>query len=135
MSAQLTWQLAARISCSVLALVALAATPASPQAFLGRIDLTTLDRSGAVVPGARVDVTGPRRFSGVTDQQGEAHFLNLPVGTYQVRVTLQGFADYLNENVPVVAGGSSRTSGGCGARLERPTCAFVRWTMRSTERS
>ncbi len=107
MSAQLTWPLAARLSCSVLALVALAATPASAQAFLGRIDVATQDTSGAVVPGARVDVTGPRRFSGVTDQQGEAHFLNLPVGTYVVSVTRQGFADYLNENVRVVAGGSA----------------------------
>ena len=107
MSAQLSWQLAARISCSVLALVALAATPASAQAFLGRIDVAALDSSGAVLPGALVDVTGPLSFSGVTDQQGEAHFLNLPVGTYVVRVTLQGFTDYLNENVPVVAGGSA----------------------------
>ena len=42
----------------------------------------------------------------MTDAQGEAHFLNLPPGTYQVKASLSGFAEYLNKSVAVAAGGS-----------------------------
>ena len=49
---------------------------------------------GSVVPGATVDVSGPAAQSQVTDDRGEAHFLNLPPGTYTVNATLQGFRPY-----------------------------------------
>ena len=96
-------RLAAGICCAILALVV---APVSAQVHLGRIDVTALDVTGGVLLGASVEVTGPQDFFEVTDIRGEAHFLNLAVGTYQVRVTLQGFRPYVSENVPVVAGGS-----------------------------
>jgi len=74
--------------------------------YLGRIDITVVDSTGAVLPGVTVELTGPLGQTAVTDAKGEVHLLNLPPGTYQVKATLSGFVDYQNTNVPVVAGGS-----------------------------
>jgi hypothetical protein len=87
-------------------LVALAlASPSSAQVFTGRVDVTVADSTGAMLPGATVELTGPQNLSKPTDTLGVAHFLDLTPGTYQVKVTLSGFSDYLNREVPVVAGG------------------------------
>jgi len=51
-----------------------------------------------------VEATGPQSQNTVTDAKGEAHLLNLPAGTYQVKASISGFADYLNRGVPVGAG-------------------------------
>src|SRR5262245_207607 len=81
-------------------------TPAAAQVYTGRIDIVVHDSSGAVLPGVTVDITGPQNQSSVTDATGEAHFLSLPPGTYQVKATLAGFADYVHPSVPVAAGGA-----------------------------
>jgi hypothetical protein len=80
------------------------AVSARAQVFTGRIDVTVLDGTGAVLPGVTVTASGPQNQTMVSDAQGEAHFLNLPAGTYEVKAALQGFADYLNRQVPVSAG-------------------------------
>jgi hypothetical protein len=86
-------------------LVLLSALPASAQTlFQGRIDVVVQDAQGSVVPGATVDISGPAAQSQVTDDRGEARFLNLPPGTYTVNANLQGFRPYLNERVAVTAG-------------------------------
>lgn len=89
----------------LLAALALA-KPSSAQVFTGRVDVTVADSTGAMLPGATVDLTGPLNLSKPTDSLGVAHFLDLTPGTYQVKVSLSGFSDYLNKDVPVVAGGS-----------------------------
>ncbi|MCA1561152.1 MAG: carboxypeptidase-like regulatory domain-containing protein [Acidobacteria bacterium] len=68
----------------------LAALPASAgaQVFTGRIDATVVDSTGAVLAGVTVAISGPRNQETVTDAQGEAHFLNLAPGTYQVKASL-----------------------------------------------
>jgi len=76
------------------------------QVFTGRIDATVQDGTGAVLPGVNVEISGPQDQNTVTDAQGEAHFLNLPPGTYQVKASLSGFAEYLNKAVAVRTGGS-----------------------------
>jgi hypothetical protein len=86
-------------------LLLLSALPASAQTlFQGRIDVTVQDAQGSVVPGATVEISGPAAASQVTDERGEAHFLNLPPGTYAVSSTLQGFQPYRNERVTVASG-------------------------------
>jgi hypothetical protein len=95
----------ARLMVIIAALVALAA-PSSAQVFTGRIDVTVADSTGAVLPGVSVELSGQQTATAVTDAKGEAHFLNLSPGSYTVNARLQGFNDYRNENVPVVAGAS-----------------------------
>src|SRR5688572_26218618 len=86
-------------------LVLLSALPASAQTlFQGRIDVVVQDAQGSLVPGATVDISGPATQSQVTDDRGEARFLNLPPGTYTVNANLQGFTPYLNDRVSVTAG-------------------------------
>jgi hypothetical protein len=80
------------------------AVPSDAQVYTGRIDVTVTDTSGAVLPGATVDLTGPRTVNATTDAKGEAHFLNLAPGTYSVAASLAGFSQYTNRNVPVTAG-------------------------------
>ena len=78
--------------------------PAWAQVFTGRIDVTIEDSSGGRVPGVTVDLTGPVAQTQVSDSQGQAHFLNLPVGAYRVRASLAGFSPSTNSNVQVQSG-------------------------------
>jgi hypothetical protein len=83
------------------------ASPARAQVFTGRIDVTVADPSGAHIPGVSVEVSGPEAQTLVTDAQGQAHFLSLPVGIYAVKLTLAGFAPYTSSNVEVTSGAST----------------------------
>jgi hypothetical protein len=83
------------------------APAASAQVFTGRIDVTVEDVTGGRLPGVNVDLTGPVNQSQVTDTQGQAHFLNLPVGAYAVKAGLSGFNNYVNPNVLVAAGAAT----------------------------
>src|SRR5688500_10631729 len=88
----------------VLAALVCTAGPAAAQVFTGRIDVTVVDSTGAVLPGVTVEVTGPQNQNVTTDAEGQVRLLNLPPGTYQVKASLQGFADYLNRAIAVAAG-------------------------------
>ena len=91
----------------LVAVLALAiAVPAAAQVAAGRIEVTVVDSTGAILPGVMVEVTGPQNGSTVTGADGTARFLNLPPGTYQVKASLSGFADYRNPAIPVAAGGA-----------------------------
>ena len=96
----------ARLMTAAIMLVAVLgfSLPAFAQQYTGRIEVTVFDATGGVLPGVIVEVTGPLNQTVVTDARGEARFLNLTVGTYQVHATLQGFTEYRNTNVPVAAG-------------------------------
>lgn len=89
---------------AALVMVAAMAVPASAQVFTGRIEVTAVDSTGAVLPGVTVDVTGNKNQTLVTGADGVARFLNVEPGIYQVKATLTGFRDYINKNVPVASG-------------------------------
>ncbi len=98
-------RLATLVAAAVLA-VGFAGT-ASAQVFTGRIDVTIEDSTGGRLPGVNVDLTGPVNQTQVSDAQGQAHFLNLPVGTYTVKAALSGFNAYTNANVAVATGAAT----------------------------
>jgi hypothetical protein len=77
------------------------ALPASAQVFTGRIDVAVEDSTGGRLPGVSVELNGPVDQTQTTDTQGEAHFLNLPVGIYKVQAVLQGFNTFVNDTVQV----------------------------------
>ncbi len=83
---------------------ALVVANASAQTFTGRIELTVTDSTGAVLPGATVELTGQQTANTVTDARGEARFLNLAPGRYIVVAKLSGFGDWKNENISVSTG-------------------------------
>ena len=84
-----------RFAAACVAVLAVAA-PAAAQVFTGRIDVTVEDDSGARLPGVAVEVDGPETHTQTSDATGQAHFLNLAVGTYAVKLTLAGFAGSRN---------------------------------------
>ena len=104
-------QLKVAVVCAALVLMAV---PVSAQVNVGRIDLAVHDATGAVLPGADVVLDGPESRSAVTDLQGEAHILRLPVGIYTLTVSLQGFSNYENESVQVLAASSTRLTATLG---------------------
>lgn len=82
------------------------AWPAAAQVYTGRIDITAMDSTGAVVPGVTIEIGGMQKAMSVTDARGEAHFLGLAPGSYSVLAKLTGFGDYKNDAVQVGAGAS-----------------------------
>ncbi|MCU1385178.1 MAG: hypothetical protein JWL71_3875 [Acidobacteria bacterium] len=83
---------------------------ASAQVFTGRIDVVVEDATGGRLPGVNIDLTGPISQTQVTDAQGQARFLNLPVGTYAIKASLAGFNAFVNNTVEVVSGASTPVS-------------------------
>jgi carboxypeptidase family protein/TonB-dependent receptor-like protein len=102
------WKIGKRATGLAAILIVLGfASAASAQVFTGRIDVTVEDATGGRLPGVNVDLTGPVNQTQVTDAQGQAHFLNLPVGTYAVKAAIQGFNTYTNTQVAVATGAAT----------------------------
>src|SRR5437773_9170827 len=95
---------------AAIALVVSFGSTTSAQVFTGRIDVTVEDATGGRLPGVNVDLTGPVSQSQVTDAQGQARFLNLPVGTYTIKASLSGFNPFTNSNVQVSTGAATPIS-------------------------
>jgi hypothetical protein len=92
---------------AALSLVFLTPPIASAQVFTGRVDVTIEDATGGRLPGVDVQLKGPVNQSQVTDTNGQVHFLNLTVGTYEVSANLTGFKPYKNSDVVVAAGAAT----------------------------
>lgn len=66
---------------------------------------TVKDQSGAVVPNATVELSGPLgNQKVVTDSTGQFTFSKLPVGTYTITVTASGFSTYKRTGVDLSTG-------------------------------
>src|ERR1700728_85627 len=64
------------------------------QELTGGLEGTVKDPSGAVVPRAKIVITGTALIGSkvlVTDSSGYYHFANLPAGTYALTVSAEGF--------------------------------------------
>ena len=80
------------ILVATLAVVLLAASPASAQRTTAELRGTVTDATGGVLPGAVVAVEGPQeRRDTVTDGAGFYRISYLPAGPYTVTVSLDGF--------------------------------------------
>jgi Carboxypeptidase regulatory-like domain len=67
----------------------------SAQVISGDLVGTVLDKTGAVVPGAKVEATNANtgvKYETVANESGEYRFNNLPVGTYNVSGSASNFA-------------------------------------------
>src|SRR5436309_11942680 len=74
----------------------------------GQIAGTVRDPSDAVMPGVLVEVTSPALIekvrSATTDGSGQYRITNLPVGTYTVTFTLEGFSRQQRDYVELTTG-------------------------------
>ncbi len=93
----------------LLTLAVLLALPAAGfgQTFRGGINGTVTDQSGAVVPGALVEIVNAGTAASakaVSSSAGEFSFQDLPVGIYLINVSAAGFKTEKIQKVPVSAG-------------------------------
>src|SRR5688572_19973883 len=97
-----------RLLKATLMVAALALTAATAYAQEGQIAGTVRDVSDAVMPGVLVEVTSPALIEKVraatTDGSGQYRITSLPVGTYTVTFTLEGFARQQRDNVILTTG-------------------------------
>jgi hypothetical protein len=94
------WPLLAVLVVAILDL----AGPADAQVLYGSIVGNVTDTSRASVPGANViAIQTQTNLARETTTRGDGGyaFANLPEGTYTVRITLQGFREFVQEQVPV----------------------------------
>ena len=102
---------------TLMILLTLAPARVAAQELYGGIVGTVQDGSGARIPGATIQVVNRDTnliLSTVSNETGAYTFTNVLSGTYDVKVMLQGFKEFLQPRVPVTAGSISRVD----ARLE-----------------
>ena len=85
----------------VLAFVLVSSVAASVSAQTATLSGTVIDPSGAALPGAEVQLTGPANQSTTSGPRGDYTFRNLPNGTFQLTVKLSGFATTIRNDVTV----------------------------------
>ena len=99
------------------ALLAIGVTPGAAQELYGSVVGTVQDGSGGHIPGATIEIVNRETnlvMRVVSNQMGGYTFTNVLPGTYDVKVTLQGFKEFKLQKVPVTTGAISRVD----ARLE-----------------
>src|SRR5262245_52518439 len=77
------------------------------QTNVGSIIGTLKDASGAVVPGAAVELTQPatgRQYKDTTNSVGQYHFRKLDVGEYDIKIVITGFKTLDRSGIRVISG-------------------------------
>jgi hypothetical protein len=100
-----------------LVLLAIGVSNGAAQELYGSVVGTVRDASGAHIPGATIEIMNRETnlvMTAVSNQTGAYTFTNVLPGTYDVKVTLQGFKEFKLQNVPVTTGAISRVD----AKLE-----------------
>jgi hypothetical protein len=109
------WNLAVLAGLVILGSGAAARTAA--QELYGSVVGTVQDGSGARIPGAIIEIRNRDTnlvLTTVSNTTGGYTFTNVLPGSYDVKVTLQGFKEFVQQQVPVTTGAISRVD----ARLE-----------------
>src|SRR5689334_7600700 len=96
-----------RIVVSICAVAALLALPGVALAQTGSIAGTTVDTSGAVLPGVTVEVESPALIekvrSATTDGSGQYKIIQLPPGVYTVTFTMPGFTTVKRDRIEMTS--------------------------------
>jgi hypothetical protein len=97
-----------RLVCIVIFCLTLFVVPLHAQN-TGSIHGQVADPSGAIIPGANVQLSGGgKTYSATSGGDGRYAFGNLPTGNYTLDVTVPGFTPFSESNVAIVSG-TSRT--------------------------
>ncbi|MPY88211.1 MAG: hypothetical protein GEU99_09830 [Luteitalea sp.] len=100
-----------RALLGVVLAVGVVAIPARAQVLYGGLVGSVIDSSGAPVPGATVTATNRQTglvLEAVSNEAGTYRITNIQPGTYDVRLSLQGFKEFVRTGVPVTANSISR---------------------------
>ena len=100
----------ARIVVLTLLAVCITTLGSSQGITTGTVSGTIFDPSGAVVPGAQIqliNVHSGLKLSGQTTAEGSFSFFTVPIGTYLVTVSANGFSTENINNIQVAAGATT----------------------------
>jgi hypothetical protein len=109
-----------RVSIFAFTLFLLSLSPAFAQTQTGEIFGRVTDRTGAVLPGASVTISGDALLqpqTTISASSGSYRFPNLPIGVYSVTFELAGFKRTVRTDVRIQAGFNAEVNG----RLELST--------------
>jgi hypothetical protein len=103
---------AVKVTIVVSALLLL---PAAALAQQGQIAGTARDATGSVLPGVLVEATSPALIEKVrsttTDASGQYRITSLPVGTYSLTFTLEGFTRQQQNNIVLTTNFTATVNG------------------------
>ena len=105
-----TWRVRKLFGCALLMWLAVPAVAMAQQAsaILGQVR----DESGGVLPGVTVAVSSPalqvKEVTDVTTAQGEYRITPLPIGTYSVSYSLDGFSTMRQEGIRLDLGAQAK---------------------------
>ena len=112
-------QFARSYAVALISAALLGAVPGgtAAQELYGSVVGTVQDNTGGRIPGATIAITNSDTnlvLTTVSNETGAYTFTNVLPGTYDVKVTIQGFKEFVQQGVPVRSGSISRAD----ARLE-----------------